>query len=370
MTKTWQRLKTKPALYQRYLVREAIYKAIRLFFAEHAYHEVEVPLLTSALIPESYLEIFETNLLDRNRKPQKAYFTPSPEIFLKKLLVAGIGNCYALTKSFRNTESNSNTHNPEFSMLEWYHIEADYKDVMDDTEELFCFIVKFLSSYYSNLPSGRASRIRDKSRTSQDDKNPILTYQGKSIDLTPPWERLTMVEAFQKYANIDLLTLMEDIPMRAFAKSRGYHVESQNTWEQLFNQIYLNEVESQFGRGKPTIVYEFPAPMAALAKKKPTDPRFAERFEVFIEGLELGDAYTELADWKEQEERFKAETLERARLGKIDHPYDRDFIEALKAGLPRCSGMAMGLDRLVMLFANAKRIQDVLFFPAEEMWPI
>lgn len=177
-----------------------------------------------------------------------------------------------------------------------------------------------------------------------------------------------MVEAFKKYAKMNLERFLTLGKIASIAKKKGYKVTHDNTWEQLFNQIYLNEVEPHLGRGRPTILYDFPSQMAALSRKKKDDPRFAERFEIFIEGLELGDAYSELSDWKEQEERFRQEVKQRRRLGKIDHPYDKDFIEALKAGLPRCAGLAMGVDRVLMLFADTKRIQDTLFFPVEEMW--
>lgn len=344
MPKTWTKLRNNPELFTSYFVREKVLKSLRSFFAKSHYHEVEVPLLTPSLIPESYLEIFETQLLDANRKPQKAYLTPSPELFLKKLLVSGIGNCFTLTKSFRNTETFSNLHNPEFTMLEWYRVEADYLDLMDETEALFLHIAKELG------------------------KSETISYQGKKVMLAAPWERLTMVEAWKKHAHINLLDYMELPPMRKLAQKKGYVVELHHTWEQLFNQIYLNEVESKLGQGRPTFIYEFPSAMAALAKKKASDPRFAERFELFIEGLELCDGYSELSDWKEQEARFIAETEERKRLGKIDHPYDVDFINALKVGLPRCSGNAVGIDRLIMLFADVAKISDVLFFPGEEMW--
>lgn len=343
MKPTWARIRSGEVDFSNYFLREKILKLIRNFFTDKGYHDVEVPLLASSPIPESYLEVFQTELLDVNRKPRKAYLTPSPEIFLKKLLVAGIGNCFSLTKSFRNTETFSNTHNPEFTMLEWYRVDVDYKDLMSEIEELFVYI---------------AEKIKGKLN---------ITYQKKFIDLSPPWERLSMVEAFKKYADINLIELMDEESMSVFVKKRGYSVEKSNTWEQLFNQLYLNEVEPKLGRGKPTIIYEFPAVMAALAKKA-KDPRFSERFEIFIEGLELGDAYSELSDSSEQESRFKAEVTERKRLGKIDHPYDQDFIEALKMGLPTSAGMAVGVDRLIMLFADAKRIKDTLFFPADEMW--
>jgi len=366
MQKTWQRLKQNNELFEKYFVREQVLQLIRAFFAKHNYHEVEVPVLVPSLIPESYLEVFATQLLDRDRNARPAYLTPSPEIFLKKLLVSGIGNCYSLTKSFRNTEDRSLTHNPEFTMLEWYHVGVDYKALMDETEALFTYIAENIKSKKNVIPAQAGIQIDIDSRS---ESGMTIEYQGKTIDLVPPWERLTMVEAFQKHANIDLLSVMEEEPMRELAKKRGYKVSERDTWEQLFHQIYLNEVEPKFGQsGKPTIIYEFPSQMAALSQKKKSDPRFAERFEVFIAGLELADGYSELQDWQEQEARFKAEVAERKRLGKIEHPYDQDFIEALKVGLPKCAGIALGVDRLIMLFADTKRIQDTLFFPGDELW--
>lgn len=343
MAKTWEKLKANPQLFRRYFLREKILILIREFFASRGFHEVEAPLLAPALPAESYLEVFETNLLDRKRNTYRSFLTASPEMFLKKLLVAGIGNCFSLCKSFRNHEL-SNLHNPEFTMLEWYRVNADYQDLMIDTENLFIFIAENLN------------------------KSINLIYQNKKIDLTRPWEKLTMTEAFNKYAKLDLTKILTLQLITDVAKARGYSVSQKNTWEEIFHQIYLNEVEAHFGQGKPTIIYDFPAQMAALAKKKANDPRFAERFEVFVAGLELGDAYSELTDWKEQEDRFKNESKERMRLGKIDYPYDRDFIAALKSGLPKCAGLALGVDRLIMLFANTATIDEILFFPAKEMW--
>lgn len=306
-----------------------------------------MPLLAPSLPAESYVEIFETQLLDRHRRAKRAFLTTSPEAFLKKLLVYGSGNCFTITKSFRNTETFSDTHNPEFTILEWYRVDADYKDVMKDTEELFVHVFKTL------FP---------------DKKDMVLTYQGKQYDLTPPWERLSMTEAFLRFAYMDLESHLTLSPIKKTAKKKGYTITGTTTWEELFHQIYLNEVEPHLGKHKPTIIYDFPSPMAALAKKKESDPRFAERFEVYLGGLELGDCYSELTDWREQKERFEKEIVTRKQTGKTDYPYDADLIAALKAGLPKCSGMAMGLDRMVMLFADAARIQDVLFFPADELW--
>lgn len=339
---TWQTLKKNPQLWQRYFVRESVLRRIRSFFEKREFHEVEAPLLIAHPPAESYLDIFETTLLDRNRNAKKAYLSTSPEVPLKKLMVAGIGNCFALTKSFRNMETQSNLHNPEFTILEWYRVGVDYQEIMKDCEELLVTLV------------GKQA----------------LVYQGKTVDLTPPWGRLRVAEAFSKWADVNFEDFFDEKLAKQIAIKKGYTVTKNTTWEEVYNQIFLNEVEPHLGRGKPTILYEFPAAMGALAKTKESDSRFAERFEFYIEGLELGDCYSELTDWKEQQERFEKELLEIKRLGKTAYEYDHDFIDALKAGLPECSGIAVGVDRLIMLLADVPDIQDTLFFPGSEVFGV
>ena len=346
---TWQTLKQNPALWQRYFIREKVLRAIRAFFEERNFHEVETPLLLSHPPAESYLDVFETSLLDRSRNRQKAYLSTSPEVPLKKLMVAGLGDCYALTKSFRNMETQGTLHNPEFTILEWYRKGVDYRAIMSDCEELLRFIYQ---------------RIHG---TSTGDEL-SLTYHNQEIRLDVPWERLTMVQAFAKWAKVDFIEFLTMKNATAIAKQKGYTVEPATTWEELYNQIFLNEVEPHLGRNRPTILYEFPGSMAALAKRKDADPRFAERFEFYIGGLELGDCYSELTDWQEQQERFENELEMIRKAGKTAYEYDKDFIHALQVGLPDCSGIAIGVDRLVMLFSGATTIQETLFFPAAEMF--
>jgi lysyl-tRNA synthetase class 2 len=348
--KTWQKLHDNPNLWDRYFIREKVTKAIRAYFEREKFHEIETPILISHPPAESYLDVFETTLLSRTRRPTKAYLSTSPEVPLKKLMVAGLGNCYSLTKSFRNTETQSRLHNPEFTILEWYRVGADYFDIMKDCEKLLTYMNRFMY-------------VDSEKRTARN----TLMYQGQAIDLAPPWERMTVARAFNKYAGVDFDDFFNNAP--AVAKKKGYTAEN-NTWEELFNQIFLNEIEPKLGFKKPTILYEYPAAMGALAKKKDTDPRVAERFEFYIAGLELGDAYSELTDPVEQEERFKNELAEIKRLGKTSYDFDHDFIEALKVGLPKCSGIAVGVDRLVMLLADVTDIADVLFFPAKEEFDI
>jgi len=343
--KTWQKLKANLKLWDRYFIREKVIKAIRKFLDSQSFHEVEAPILISHPPAESHLEVFETKLLDRNRQATPAYLSTSPEVPLKKLMVAGIGNCYAMTKSFRNMETHGNLHNPEFTILEFYRVGADYRTIMEDTEQLVIAIARSINT-----------------------DSLTITYAGKAIDLTPPWKRLSVAQAFEKYAHVHFDDFLDEKKAREIAKEKGYAVEKNTTWEQLYNQILLNEIEPHLGRGKPTILYDFPSSMAALSKKKASDPRFAERFEFYIAGLELGDCYCELTDAKEQEERFKREQEEIKRMGKTAYAYDHDFIEALKTGLPECSGIAIGVDRLIMLFADARDIADTLFFPGKEMF--
>ncbi|OGG08610.1 EF-P lysine aminoacylase GenX [Candidatus Gottesmanbacteria bacterium RBG_16_43_7] len=352
--KTWQKLRAEPGLWQRYFMREQVLTAIRRFFLDRDFHEVETPLLTGSLPPESYLDIFATTLNWNDKKQIDAFLTTSPEPFLKKLLVAGIGNCFALTKSFRNSEGVSKTHNPEFTILEWYRSGADYYDIMRDCEELLIFI----NTYLQRSQDKNAHRVQSTK----------VSYQGKTVDLARSWERVSIVDAFKRYAHVDLMDCLSRETLMPVTQKKGYRVTALNTWEEMFHRIFLNEIEPQLGRGKPTIIFDYPAELAALSKKKTDDPRFAERFEFYIEGLELGDAYSELTDWKEQLIRFKAEYQKRQALGKVMHPIDMDFISALKAGLPQTGGIAVGVDRLIMLFADVGDIAQTMFFPATDLF--
>ncbi|MBI4990751.1 EF-P lysine aminoacylase GenX [Candidatus Gottesmanbacteria bacterium] len=372
--KTWQKLKKNPKLWQKFFIREKIIQSIREFFFREKFHEVETPLLLPSVVPESYLEVFETYLLDRQRKKRRMFLATSPEASIKKLLVAGIGNCFEITKSFRNTETGSNLHNPEFTILEWYRVGADYKDVMRDCERL---ILHIYESIFRHAEFSSASNTKRKKILKQVQDDKMIKYQGNSIDLSSPWERISVPEALQKYAHIsfDEITnksgeMFSKEKVAQVAKEKGYRVEKKNSWEEIFNQIFLNEVEPHLGtHGKPTIIYDYPRPMAALSKIKETDPRLAERFEFYIAGLELGDCYTELTDYNEQKKRFAEEQKIRKIKEKTSVYPDEDFLEALKAGMPKCSGIAVGIDRLVMLFADTTNVADTLFFPLSEFTP-
>jgi elongation factor P--(R)-beta-lysine ligase len=327
-------------------IREKVIDATREFLKKEGFLEVNTSILVPALPAEAHLEIFETTLLDRNRKESKRYLITSPEVALKKLLCQGIGSCFEITKSFRNTESQSSTHNPEFSILEWYRVGADYMDVMKDTEELILHINSSITNYELRI-TNKQSKIK---------------FNDKIIDLATPWPRMTVREALQKYSGFDLNNAFEFEEMKKIFLDKGYKFEENTTWEQMFDQIFLNEVESELRNlSTPIILYDYPASMAMLANRKEDDPRYAKRFEFYIAGLELGDAYDELRDPVEQEKRFKEEMEKITKEGKTEYPIDSEFIELMKnPGLPKCSGIAIGLDRLIMLFSGCTNIRDVL----------
>ncbi len=347
--KNWQGLKTDPKLKQNLFIREQVIDAIRKHFKSQGFHEVETPLLVKSPGTEPYLEVFETTLKITNQPDQPAYLLTSPEYALKKLLVAGMGSIFEITKSFRNGEGVSRAHNSEFTILEWYRTPGDYTHIMVDFEEL-------MKSIYLSLWPKKTEWL--------------LPYQGQTYNLSAPWERISVGEAFRRYAQVGISDLLNDVALPEIARRKKLVKNSQTTWEEAFHVILLNEVEPNLGKVGPTILYDYPASQAALSKKKTSDPRFSERFEVFLAGLELGNAFSELADPWEQEERFLAELKLREGLGKTKFELDQDFIEALRVGLPEAGGIAVGVDRLVMLFADETDIGRVISFPQRDLFDI
>ncbi len=352
MQKNWQKLKLDVALRERFLLREKVTDSVRAFFKSHAFHEVETPLLVARPGAEPYLNLFETTLQLPDGLAKQGYLLTSPEYALKKLLAADFGSIFEICKTFRNQESLGGTHNPEFTILEFYHANANYLDVMDDFEQMMLSICQTLGL---------------------DAKH--FVYQGRVFDLRSPYLRFSIAELFAKYLGLNADELLDVVALRSKATALGYDLSgldalsTELAWEELYNQLFLNEIEPKLAEfAQPVIVYDYPAPQAALARKKASDPRFAERFEVYLAGMELGNAFGELIDPIEQKKRLEADLELRRELGKKDQPIDYDFIAALEAGLPECSGMAVGMDRLVMLFADVANIDEVLLFPASQLF--
>lgn len=361
--KQWQKFQTNPDSKRKLLTREWINDGIRIYFKTHGFTEVETPLFVANPDPEPTIELFQTKHIAADYSVT-GYLNGSPEFMMKKLLAAGSGNIFQICKSFRNGEPVSSRHNPEFTILEWYRVEADYRQVMTDCEGLF----KFLHAYIAALRTGTLRNSYDIENLPTTDLQ--LKFKGVIYDLSGDWERLSVPAAFEKYAAVSTDELLDTTLLLAKAKEKGYEVTETTTYDDAFYQIMLNEIEPHLGTVKPTFLYDYPASQAALSKKKAEDPRLAERFELYIGGLELGNAFSELADWKEQRERFENQLQTRKNNKQAVWNVDGDFIAALKQGFPRCSGIAVGVDRLVMLFADAAEISEVLFFPANEIFDI
>jgi len=306
------------------LAREGVVDTIREFFKTRGFKEVQTPILVPIPSCEANLEPFKT-LLRRpfdSAQGKEAYLIMSPEYSLKKLLAGGLGNIFEITRVFRNQEEVSRLHNPEFTMLEWYRTQADYRAIMNDFEELFIKII-----------GGEK-----------------LVYQGEEYDLKLPWPRISFAEAFARYG--------------------GRKIEEIK--DEDFYQVFFNEVEPQLRAShRPAFVYDYPAAQAALARKCPKDPRFAERWEVFIAGIELGNCFSELTDPVEQRKRFEIEIALRQSFDsaqdKAQYPMDEELLAVLDK-MPECAGIAVGVDRLVMLAADAETIGETLFFPAGELF--
>lgn len=343
---TWKQLKENQPLWEVFFLRQKIVILIRNFFQKKGFFEVFTPQLQPSVIPESYHDLLSTTLIDLSGHKKTIFLTPSPEISLKKLLAAGSPNIFEITRSFRNRETGSDYHHHEFTILEWYRTQANYMDIITDIQDIILEIAKKIV------------------------KKKELIYQNYNIDLTLPWEKISVPIALEKYANIsfeeitDKKNKKEMFPIKKISEvseKKGYQVRSSNTWEELFNQIYLNEIEPHLGtNGKPTIIYDYPAPMAALAKLKKSDKRIAERFEIYIGRIELADGCTELTDYIEQKKRFNLSANQIKNSSKNKIIPDKDFLNALKEGLPDCAGIALGIDRLVMLISDKKTLKDTL----------
>jgi lysyl-tRNA synthetase class 2 len=279
--------------------RSKLLRLVREFFYEQDFAEVETPIRIPAPALETHIDAPASG---------SAWLRTSPELFIKRLLVAGCESVFEMGACFREGEC-GRRHNPEFTMLEWYRLQADYLDILRDTEQLVQRV----------LP------------------NPFI-YQGVWIDLSMPWSQLTVREAFLKWAGWD--------PVLNWDANR-------------FDEDMVAKVEPALPKDRPCVLIDYPAQAAALARLKPTDPLVAERWEVYIGGLELANAYTELCDPVAQRKRFQCAAEERKKLGKAVYPVDELFLNALEEGLPPCGGIALGVDRLVMLACDADDIAKV-----------
>jgi lysyl-tRNA synthetase class 2 len=324
------------------MARSRILAAVRDFFGESGFVEVETPVLQVSPGLEPHLRAFGTILHEPGQsKARPLFLHTSPEFTMKKLLAAGLPRIWQLAHVFRDGERSA-THHPEFSMLEWYRAGAGYEALMADCEALL---------RRAQQAAGAAA----------------LSWQGRAADANQPFERLSVADAFKRHAGIDLLATTPD-PARPDAARLAAAAESVaphpgDDWETLFFRIFLDRIEPHLGIGAPTILYDYPVSLAALSRQKPGDPRLCERFELYVCGLELANAFGELTDAREQRRRFLADQAKKQALYGETYPIDEDFLAALEHGLPDCAGIALGFDRLVMLLTGAARIEEVLWAP-------
>jgi lysyl-tRNA synthetase class 2 len=314
---------------QPFLRRRALLtQATRAFFLQRGYTEVETRYAVPAPGEEVHLQTFATERRTPEGTDERLWLNTSPEFAMKRLLVAGAGPIFQLARVWRNGEASA-LHAPEFTMLEWYRPGAAFEALMDETEQYM----------RSVLP-------------------PVVTRLGVSTDLSA-FERLSVAEAFARYAGADLLATAGDAG--ALARSAGAHLRDEETWEDLFFRLLLERVEPRIGRDHPTFLTHWPAAQAALAVRDPADPRVALRFELFVCGIELANAFEELTDAEEQRARFEVDRARRHALYGEDWDLDEDFLAALAHGMPRASGIALGFDRLAMIAAGAATIDQVLW---------
>ena len=293
------------------IIRAQIIQTIRRFFIGNGYLEIETPIRIPAPAPEAHIEAVESG---------DWFLQTSPELCMKRLLAAGVPRIFQICKCFRHGER-GRLHLPEMTLLEWYRIDSNYEDIMDECEALIAAVARKI------------------------DSEDILSYQGQEIELTPPWPRISVSDAFKKFGPISVEKALE---------------------QDRFDDIMVTEIEPNLGQIQPVFLYDYPASRGALARLKPEDSRYAERFELYIGGLEICNAFSELADPVEQRERFEREQNHRCESGKTVYPMPAKFLSALE-DLPEAAGNALGIDRLLMLLADAKQIDEIVAFTPEEL---
>tara|TARA_R110001592_G_scaffold16881_8_gene71575 strand:- start:39793 stop:40887 length:1095 start_codon:yes stop_codon:yes gene_type:complete len=322
--------------------RSGVLRLLRSFFEEQRFIEVETPALQICPVMDTHIHAFKTELLDiDHRLKQTMYLHTSPEFDMKKLLAAGMERIYQICHVYRNAEG-SRLHSPEFTLLEWYRSVADYHALMDDCVDLFRYIARGMG---------------------------IETYAHRGISCDPfdTWQRLSICEAFEQYAAITLIDYLDDIDsFRQAAYNINVRTIDTDAWDDIFHAIMSDKIEPNLGQGVPTILYDYPVSMAALSRKKDDDPRFAERFELYVCGIELANAFSELTDADEQRKRFEDEMLQKQKLYGETYPPDEEFFAALQ-DMPQSAGIALGVDRLVMLATGADDIGDVLWTSVQRL---
>lgn len=322
-----------PEVRELFTKRSRIIQAIRRFLDERDFIEVETPIL-QPVYGGALARPFMTH---HNALDMDLYLRIAPELYLKRLIVGGFEKVYEIGRNFRN-EGVDSRHNPEFTMLEVYQAYADYHDIMKLTEELIAFVAQTVLG------------------------TTTIVYQGHTIDLTPPWQRVSLLGVLKEFTGVDFREFRgDDEKARQVGKELGLSIEPTDHWGRVLDEALKKKVVPNLIQ--PTFLIDYPVEISPLAKRKPDDPTMTERFQGFIGGLEVANAFSELNDPIDQRERFEMQQRLRERGDMEAHPLDWDFVTALEYGMPPTGGLGIGIDRLTMLLTNSPSIREVILFP-------
>jgi elongation factor P--(R)-beta-lysine ligase len=312
-------------------------RVVRSFFQEHGYLEVDTPTLSPFLIPEPSLEVFQTAFHPARGGETPLWLVPSPELWMKRLLAAGSGNIFQISRSFRNGDLGGPYHNPEFRLLECYTVDAGYLESIPVIEELF-------SRFLSELPD----------------------VPGRER-LAPPFERLTMEEAFRRHAGIELAGCMDPRAMREAGILHGAAMPPDPSWEEAFHIAFLTLVEPFLSRERPVVLTDYPALVPTTARRRAGTP-WSERWELYVDGIELANCYTEETDAAAMAKLLEEEEA-RKMSSRVIHRIDRAQAGLFPPAFPTCSGVALGVDRTEMVFRGEKSLEGVILFPFSAILP-
>ena len=325
-------LAVNPDVKADFILRSKFISGMREFLTDRGYLEVETPMM-QAIPGGAAARPFITH---HNALDMDLYLRIAPELYLKRLLVGGFDKVFELNRNFRN-EGISTKHNPEFTMIELYEAYADYHDMMKIAEDMVSFL---------------AEKLLGKT---------IIDYQNSTIDLTPPWDKITFIDIIKKYTGVDFHAVKTVEEARKAADSLGLEIEQNASLWKIANEIFEERVENKLIQ--PTFVMDYPKELSPLSKSMEDNPEFVERFEPYIAGREIGNAFTELNDPFDQKERFEEQVRMRESGDDEALMMDHDYINALEYGMPPAAGMGIGIDRLIMLFIDTASIKDTILFP-------
>jgi len=319
------------ALRERVLRHARFSEELRGYFRSLGYAEVDTPVLSPYLLPEPAIEVFQSEYSPARGTARPMWLAPSPELWMKRLIASGSGNIFQVSRSFRNGDWGGPHHNPEFRLLEWYTVGAGYLQSIEVAEGLFMRLVA----------AGAARR--------------------PAAALATPFRRVTMEEAFREHAAIDLAHCLETETLSTEAERRGILPRGPVTWEQAFHILFLTLVEPKLPRDRPLVLLDYPAEIPTTARRKPGTP-WAERWELFVDGVEIANVYTEETDRQALRGLIREETIRRGT-SRTSHAVDEGFADVFPPGFPDCTGAAVGVDRLEMVFAGEKSLEGVILFP-------